>query len=156
MSMRIALDLFWGIIRQTLQGEGNKTMIDAMPRANDNTKGLLYIMSLHPEGRYKIGWSRSVEQLELQIKEGRIWVPELELVGYWPVLKKWEAQLRFVIASSEPIVNRFAQYPWSDWKREGSRWRSHRGIHQARGDRTSWTCHSDTVQELPGTSVSRI
>lgn len=89
-----------------------------MPRAVSEKTGLIYLVRLHPPGRFKIGFTKDRQTLEKRIGDAKTWVTEAEIVGTWPAVEKWERLARFVITSSESIEKAIADFHFGDWTRQ--------------------------------------
>ena len=88
-----------------------------MPRATSDKEGLIYLLRLHPPGRFKIGFTGDRKTLERRLKEARTWIPEAALVKTWPALEKHERMARFVMGSDLTIEQALAEFHFGDWSR---------------------------------------
>lgn len=88
-----------------------------MPRAASDKEGLIYLVRLYPNNRYKVGFTENEATLERRMKEARTWVPEATPVRTWPALEKYEAMVRYVMQSRLPVKRALCEFPFSDWSR---------------------------------------
>ena len=80
--------------------------------------GIIYLVRLHPAGRFKIGFTKNIETPKKRIKDAKTCVPEAEIEGTWPGLEKWERLARFVITPSESLEKAIADFHFGDWIRQ--------------------------------------
>ncbi|MCY3827012.1 MAG: hypothetical protein OXG10_06500 [Candidatus Dadabacteria bacterium] len=88
-----------------------------MPRAQSNRKGLIYLLRLYPYDRFKVGFTATEKTLARRINGFKTVVPEIELLGKWPALEKWESLARFIIYSELSIEKASVEYAHADWSR---------------------------------------
>lgn len=55
--------------------------------------GLVYLIKLFPEGRYKVGFTAK-DDAEHRATSAKTWVPEAELKAVWPSVSTWEMPAR--------------------------------------------------------------
>jgi len=81
----------------------------------ENKCGYIYLVRLSP-GVFKVGFASDPIAKDRQ-KEAATWGLELEVLGTWRALKKWEPQARYVIQSRKTLLQAMTEWDYADRKR---------------------------------------
>ena len=76
----------------------------------DERLGYIYLVRVG-ENRYKVGFAKNPDR---RFAEAATWGVSVKPLGQWRAIKKWEAQVRFVVSSTDSIARALALWDYEE------------------------------------------